>query len=169
MIGRLFYRIFKKNKPFIHKSVIIWGRDNLKIENTSGIYEYAIIRCKTNKVIIGNHCQIGPSCVIFDGSGIEINDYVMIGPHTVLAGGNHNFNNPESPMIFSGDYSKGKIIIEKDVWIGSNCTILDGVTIGEGSIVGANSLVSRDVEPYSIVGGYPAKLIKKRFDNETKE
>ena len=63
-------------------------------------------------------------------------------------------------------FSKGNIIVEDDVWIGSNCVILSGVKIGKGSIVGAGSVVTKDVEPYSIVGGSPAKLIKYRFSAE---
>ena len=60
----------------------------------------------------------------------------------------------------------GKIHIEDDVWIGHAVTIIRGVTIGEGSIVGANSLVTKDIHPYSIYGGIPAKLIRKRFSSE---
>jgi len=63
--------------------------------------------------------------------------------------------------------SKGPIIIEDDVWIGSNSVILSGVKIGRGSIIGAGSIVTKDVESYSIVGGNPAKFLRKRFDQKT--
>jgi len=62
---------------------------------------------------------------------------------------------------------KGDIVIGNDVWIGYGVTILSGVTIGDGAIVAANSCVVKDVPPYSIVGGVPAKVIKYRFDDET--
>lgn len=64
---------------------------------------------------------------------------------------------------------KGDIVIGNDVWIGYNATILAGVTIGHGAIIAANATVTKDVEPYSIVGGNPAQLIRKRFSNETIE
>jgi len=65
--------------------------------------------------------------------------------------------------------SKGKVIIGNDVWIGYGVTILSGVNIGDGAVVGACSLVTKDIPPYSIVGGVPAKVIKKRFDDKTIE
>jgi virginiamycin A acetyltransferase len=63
-------------------------------------------------------------------------------------------------------YSKGDIIIKNDVWIGVNCTILDGITIGNGAVIAAGSVVTKDVPAYAIVGGNPAKLIKYRFSKE---
>lgn len=88
----------------------------------------------------------------------------MVGPHCVLAAGNHEFRNLELPMIKAGSFSNGPIVIEEDVWIGANCTITDNVRIGKGAIVGANSLVNKDVQPYSIVGGVPARHISSRLD-----
>ena len=66
-------------------------------------------------------------------------------------------------------FSKGDIVIEDDVWIGSNCVILSGVTIGRGSIIGAGSVVTKNIPKYTIVGGNPAKVISKRFKDETIE
>jgi virginiamycin A acetyltransferase len=63
--------------------------------------------------------------------------------------------------------SKGDTVIGNDVWIGNSATIMQGIKIGHGAIIGTNALVTKDVEPYSIVGGNPAKLIRKRFDDET--
>ena len=65
--------------------------------------------------------------------------------------------------------SKGDIVIGNDVWIGNSVTIMHGVKIGDGAIIGTNALVTKDVEPYTIVGGNPAKPIKKRFDDKTIE
>jgi len=64
-------------------------------------------------------------------------------------------------------YSKGDVVIGNDVWIGRECLILSGTTIGNGAVVAANSVVVKDVEPYAIVGGNPAKELRKRFDTET--
>ena len=62
--------------------------------------------------------------------------------------------------------TKGHVIIENDVWIGDNCTIMSGLTIGSGSVIAANSVVSKNVEPYTIVGGNPARLIKRRYQDD---
>lgn len=62
--------------------------------------------------------------------------------------------------------NKGDIVIGNDVWIGSNAKIMSGVHVGDGSIIAANAVVTKDVEPYTVVGGVPAKMIKKRFPDE---
>jgi virginiamycin A acetyltransferase len=96
---------------------------------------------------------------------------------TILLGGNHPIQNVSTYPFgvlntnkFSGSINIEKIIkdtvIGNDVWIGHGVTILTGVTIGDGAVIAANSNVTKDVEPYSIVGGNPAKFIKKRFTDE---
>jgi acetyltransferase-like isoleucine patch superfamily enzyme len=111
--------------------------------------------------------------------GIEIGGFCSIG-HNVSIIENYHLYNRVSSYYFNRNiygeseekdtYSKGKIVIEDDVWIGNNSIILSGVNIGRGSIIGAGSVVTKNIEPYSIVGGNPAKLIKKRFnDDEIKE
>jgi virginiamycin A acetyltransferase len=74
-------------------------------------------------------------------------------------------NGWENAMEGKNYPSKGNLVIGNDVWIGYNATIMAGVTIGDGAIIGTNSVVTKDVEPYAIVGGNPAKLIKKRFSD----
>ena len=76
----------------------------------------------------------------------------MIGPNVSIPGANHNFESINVPMNMQGNTIKGTII-EDDVWIGANSVILDGIAIGKGSVIGAGSVVAKDVEPYSIVGG----------------
>ena len=119
------------------------------------------------KVIFYNlsHSEIG------DFSGIGMNSYVgtvkighdvMIGDEFMAINKNHNFNDTEIPMRMQGWQSDRPIIIEDDVWIGNRVTILPGVKIGRGSIVGTGSIVTKGVSPYSIVGGNPAKEIGRR-------
>lgn len=110
---------------------------------------------KNEKLIIGNYCSIAAGAT-----------FILSGEHhtdtfTTYTLKNHCFGIKEDETL-----SKGPIKICDDVWIGYNATILSGVTIGQGAIIGANSLVTKDVEPYSIVGGNPAKLIKYRFSEE---
>jgi len=90
-------------------------------------------------------------------------------------GGNHNHKRVTTCLPFSmkrdetskNMLTKGNIEIQNDVWIGDSATILSGVTIGTGSVIGTRALVAKDIEPYSIVVGNPAKIIKKRFDEDT--
>ncbi len=99
--------------------------------------------------------------------GMKIGNFVMVGPHVLFATVHHGFDDWKSPMIFQ-DASEKQIVIEDDVWIGAKATILGGVTIGQGAVIAAGSVVTKDVEPYAIVGGVPAKLIRYRFDTKTK-
>ena len=82
----------------------------------------------------------------------------------MIVTGNHEYRQLHTPMRFSGYFTKGPITIEDDVWIAANCTVGDGVTIGKGAIVAANSFVNKDVAPYDIVGGVPAKRIASRLN-----
>jgi acetyltransferase-like isoleucine patch superfamily enzyme len=109
---------------------------------------------------IGHHSQINPGTAIY--GDVEIGNYVMIAPNCMIAGGNHTFAETNQEMMYQGSTEKG-IIINDDVWIGANSVIIDGVSIGKGAIVGAGSIVLKDVEPYAIVAGNPAMKIKSRL------
>lgn len=105
---------------------------------------------------------------------LVIGNFVSIGPNvTFLLGGNHNYNffstYPFKVKLLGEEseaHSNGPIIIEDDAWIGINVTLLSGIRIGKGSIVGAGSVVTRDVPPYAIAVGNPATVIKYRFSKE---
>lgn len=110
---------------------------------------------------VGDGSNIGPYAFIGCSGWIEIGANVMMGPRVTLLAENHNFESIERPMKEQG-VTRSFIRIEDDVWLGAGCSITAGVTIGRGSIVAAGAVVTRDVEPYSVVGGMPAKLIRKR-------
>jgi acetyltransferase-like isoleucine patch superfamily enzyme len=113
-----------------------------------------------------------------DGEHLEIGEFTSIGPDTLfILGGEHRTDRVSTfpyeifalgePYDPRTNLTKGPIIVGSDVWIGARCTILSGVKIGQGSVVGAGSVVSDDIKPYTIVGGNPAKLIRQRFDSAT--
>ncbi len=117
---------------------------------------------------IGNHVGINRRTVI--QADVEIGNHVLIAGHCgLVARDAHSYRIVESTIYNSPRADKYKIIISDDVWIGFGSTILSGVTIGEGAVIAANSLVIHDVEPYSIVAGNPAKKIKMRFDSSNIE
>ena len=112
------------------------------------------------KLIIGNFCSIAGNINIYLG-GNHRTDWVTTYPFGHI--NQHIFNN------FNGQghpATKGDVVIGNDVWIGQNITIMSGVTIGDGAIIANNSHVVKNVEPYSIAGGNPAKFIKYRFTSE---
>lgn len=104
---------------------------------------------------LGARCSICP--------GVEIGDYTMLAPDVLIVGGDHVYDKPGIPIIFSGRPEMPKTVIGKDCWIGQRAIIMAGITIGDGAIVAAGAIVTKDVESYSIVAGIPAKRIKDRF------
>lgn len=113
------------------------------------------------KVFIGEEVGIANK-VILDGRGkIKIGDYSLIGFESVIVTSTHNYQNKDMPIRKQGMYKK-EIEIGSDVWVGARVMILPGVKIGNRSIIGANSVVTKDIPHDCIYGGVPAKFIKKR-------
>ncbi|HTD99694.1 MAG TPA: acyltransferase [Mucilaginibacter sp.] len=112
-----------------------------------------------NSIIIGDHCMINENVYIQQA---VIGNYVMIAPNVALYANTHIYESKDIPMALQGKSIEQPCIIEDDVWIGRNAVIMPGVRIGTGSIIGAGAVVTKDVEPYCVMGGVPAKLIKKR-------
>jgi len=110
---------------------------------------------------LGRKNSVNPYCVVYGHGGLTTGDLVRIAAHTVIIPANHVYDDPERPIARQGLRKEG-IRIEDDVWVGSGCRILDGVTIGRGSVLAAGAVVNRDVEPYTVVGGVPARLLKRR-------
>jgi acetyltransferase-like isoleucine patch superfamily enzyme len=129
---------------------------------------------------IGKHTYGTPSVIMFGNDGVlKIGKYCSIAPEVkIFLGGNHRIDWvttypfsaleewPEAHNIEGHPATKGDVVIGNDVWLGYESVIFSGVTIGDGAVVGAYSKVFSDVEPYTIVGGNPAKPIRKRFSDD---
>ena len=111
-------------------------------------------------VSLGDNSGIGLNAKI--PSGVTIGNDVMMGPDCMMFTANHKTDDVTVPMRTQGFTPIDPIVIEDDVWIGARVTIMKGVHIGKGSVIAAGAVVTHDVEPYSVVGGVPAKLIRKR-------
>ena len=124
--------------------------------NRNVLYHFDFIG---DKLIIGKFCQIASNVrFIMNGANHAMNGFSTF-PFRIFGG-------EWSQIPLTPDY-KGDTIIGNDVWIGNSVTMMPGVKIGDGAILASNAVVTKDVEPYSIVGGNPAKLIRKRFDEQT--
>jgi maltose O-acetyltransferase len=131
------------------------------------VYIFSPFRCTSPEGIeIGNEVVIANNCVMGGEGGLKIGNYVMIGNNVTILTSNHGYEKYDIPMLRQSIECK-PTKINDDVWIGANSVILPGVLIGQGAIIGAGSIVTKDIEPYSIVAGNPARIIKKRFDDET--
>ena len=119
-------------------------------------------------LVAGEYSYIGPGCLI--GPKVQLGPYVMIGPRVSIVGGDHVFDKPGTPIIFSGRPALESTIIEADAWIGCGAILMAGVRIGRGAIVAAGAVVTIDVPPYEIHGGVPARKISERFaDSSARE
>lgn len=131
---------------------LLTGRE---VDESFGMFPPFYTDCGKN-IHIGRNVFLNGGCRFQDQGGIYIDDGALIGPMVVLATLNHE-QNPE----YRGDLFPKPIHIGKNVWIGANATVLPGVTIGDGAIIAAGAVVAKDVLPGVIVGGVPAKIIKK--------
>jgi acetyltransferase-like isoleucine patch superfamily enzyme len=113
---------------------------------------------------IGRDSLIGEYSVIRGQGGVEIGDRVYTSPFTQIIAVNHVFNDPTRPFVEQGITAEG-IVIEDDVWLGAGAVITDGVRVGKGAVVAAGAVVTKDVEPHTVVGGVPAKQIKTIDEN----
>lgn len=110
---------------------------------------------------VGSNFGCGEFCFFGCAGGIEIGNDVMIGQSVRFHAQNHIITSTDVIMSKQGTTQKG-IKVGNDCWIGSGSVILDGITIGSGSVIGANAVVTKNIPPYSVVGGVPAKVIKRR-------
>ena len=121
-------------------------------------------------ITIGNDVYIGPHALFLcTESQIFIGNKVLFGPHVTIIGGDHRITDVGRfiyDVLDKHPEDDQDVHIEDDVWIGTNTTLLKGVTVGRGSVVAAGALVTEDVPPYAIVGGVPAKVLKYRFTPE---
>lgn len=123
---------------------------------------YAVIQTQTGRISIGQHCAIGSFNHISTGTkDVILGDYVRIGPGVIIIGGMRHAPKRDMLIIHQGALNKG-VIIGNDVLIGANAIILPGCNIGDGAVISVGSVVNKDVPPYAIVAGSPARVIGER-------
>lgn len=145
-----FYFRKKYKLSGVHKTVYFGGKSSISTNLQADKYVY-----------------IGPNCIIYPN--VSIGAFTMLANNVSIIGGDHRYDKVGVPIIFSGRDVIKKTKIGKDCWIGANAIIICGVEIGDGSIVAAGAVVTKNVEPYSVYAGVPAKKIKDRFiTNEDK-
>ena len=129
-------------------------------EQTNVLFNYPFFG---DKLIIGKFCQIAHGTTFIMGAANHRLGSATTYPFNVMGGVWREISTPHIEEL----PHKGDTVIGNDVWLGRNCTILPGVKIGNGAIVAACSVVTKDVAPYTVVGGNPARFLKKRFDDST--
>lgn len=151
---------FSKVSSYFAKCSFAECGENVRFSKTSSF-------SGIENIHIGNNVSLSSATILTTRAKVFIGDYVMFGPHVTIVSGDHRTDILDRPMMTIKDSEKlpendMDIHIEDDVWVGANAVILKGVTIGTGSVVSAGAVVTKDVPPYAIVGGVPAKVIKYR-------
>ena len=165
-IGKALYHLLGKHMPYSDSKLSLGSK---KVRALCG--KLMLLHCGKN-VNIEKGANFSSEISLGDNSGIGINSElsghitigndVMMGPYCMMYTSNHGMSRTDIPMWRQPSEKPRPIVIGDDVWIGSRVIILPGVHVGNGAVIGAGSVVTKDVEPYSIVAGNPAKLIRKR-------
>lgn len=125
-----------------------------------------VIHGKHGYVVFEERVDVGCNCIFASVSGITIGASTIIGANCYLGGGRYRHERLEPAIMDQGVYSRGEIIVGEKSWIGSGAVILDGARIGRGVIVGAGSVVTKNIPDYAVVAGVPARIIRMREEKE---
>lgn len=168
IVEELYRRYLERRRNVsVHSSAEIhpkskFGADGqILIGSDCRIRRRAVIAPSGGRIEIGENSLVNAFTMLLGHGSIRVGADVLIGPHTVLAAANHTFSDPVTPIV-QQEISKEGIEIRDDVWIGANSTILDGVTLGEGAVVAAGSVVTESVPEQAIVAGTPAEQVGTR-------
>jgi acetyltransferase-like isoleucine patch superfamily enzyme len=139
------------------------GTENKGIFIGDGVFigRNSILYCKDGDIFIGDNSSISFNCEIFSANFVKVGKSVQIAAYSYLNGGNHSFDRMDIPVLMQERSGMG-ITLEDNVWLASDTKVLDGVTIGKGAIVGAGAVVIKDLPPFSIAGGAPARVMGMR-------
>jgi len=164
ILRKYFFSIYWKHTSItIPDNVTIVGIKNIKIGRVFRVCPYVKIYSeREGQIIIGRNFFSNYNSFIYsNGDNITIGDDCLLGPDVLIINNNHSFE--YGKLVREQESFSAPIFIGNDVWIGAKSTILPGVTIGDGAIIAAGSIVNKSVEANTVVGGVPAKFIKKRI------
>lgn len=134
----------------------------VKIGNNTIISKACVIQAKTGSLEIGDNCDIGAHTIISSISKVTLAASVLVAGNCYIGGARYHLEDRSSPIMNQGIYSRGPVSIGEGSWIGASATVLDGVNIGKGCVIGAGALVTADIPDYGIAVGVPAKVIRLR-------
>ncbi len=168
-LKRIKYFLFKRKNIFLSESVKMHANvildtsygGSIEIGKKTELLYGVILMTYGGKIKIGTNCSINPYSILYGHGNLTIGNNVLIAGHTMIIPANHNFKDLETPINSQGETRKG-IFIKDNVWIGSGCKILDGVTIESGAIIASGAVVTKNVGKNEIIVGVPGKILRIR-------
>lgn len=148
---------------FVDPDVVVDSPEKIHIGSNTIIRKGVVLRPETGEIVIGNNCVINHYSVFHGKGGIYIGDWCIIEPHCGFYAQNHSYDRFDIPITKQPNSGKG-IYLMGDNWIGSHSVISDDVTLGKGTVIGANSTVTRSIPMATVAVGSPARVIKNRFE-----
>ncbi len=166
MINALKNKIRRNNKLRFYGrvAVMIYRRKRYKLRYCHPTFYTNDCKGISSDLVAHEFTFCSKACII--GPQVELGAYTMLGPRVLIVGDDHVFDKAGTPAYFAGRPERRPTKTGRDVWIGAGTIVMAGVTIGRGSIIAAGAVVTKDVPPYEIHGGVPAKKIKDRFETE---
>lgn len=152
----------------VGRESVFEGAVDVPLFNRVVIGEQCLISARTSFIVtatgsitIGNRVYVGNGCILASDTGITIGDNTMLAEYVSIIDADHSIQNNGVP-IRDQELKPAPVKIGSDVWIGRACAILKGISIGEGAVIGANSVVTHDIPPYVVACGSPARIIRSR-------
>lgn len=158
------HRITMGDNVVVERGVRLWVDTEgsyISIGENSYLSSHCVLNTFDGWIEMGSNCTVNSYAILYGHGGLLIGNDVRIAPQVMIMSTNHIYEDPQVPIWKQGIRAKG-IKIEDDVWLGAGSIVLDGVTIGKGSVIGAGAVVTKDLPPYSVAVGVPARVIKKR-------
>lgn len=157
-------KIFLGDRIFIGRNTYVDANhieSEIRLEDDVYIGRYCMLRAGVGSIHIGPKVSVGSFCFLRGSGGLEIGENSLLSQGVQIITANHVFKDQSVPIKFQGA-RYGKVNIGEDVWLGTNVVVLADVSIGDGSVIGAGSIVTKDIPKYSVAVGAPARVISKR-------
>lgn len=159
----LFYPICKLGECLYRLGATRYGLKRFKRVGSNVRFDSLGGHIRYEGLQVGSNTSLGAGARIWALSSVQIGNDVMFGPEVYIMDGYHRIDIVGKTTMNSGADDRRPVIIDDDVWVGTRSTILKGVHIAQGSVIGAESLVTKDIPPYVVAGGNPCRILRKRF------
>ena len=145
----------------LHGNVLQMLREGRLEIGAARLFEPGVwLTSDTGRITIGAGSVLNLNVMVAAVDAVEIGEHCMFANGCLVTDGNHRFDDPDTPVPWQGFTTKGPVVIGDNVWFGAHVVVTSGVTIGRRSVIGANSVVTEDIPPFSIAAGAPAKVLK---------